>query len=219
MKIMAGRVIGLCAILVISWQAWTHWNRVTPTALVAPAAKTDEQPSSYAEQELAKKSVTVWGPLADYLKPETAPNSEGEQAVSDEIVESDHVGPSPVGTRTVVLRQSFLLTREVNRSFELPAHAFSPQLHGHYRSFPQGGDKASAEPTLVQLLLLDEKQYARWLSGGSVEALFSADASEDQEIHFSLPATFGQPVKYHLVFRNDSGAAKTIVQADFQIEY
>ena len=218
MKTRFGPVIGLSVISVVSWVAWTHLRHVTVATFVAPGQKTADKPPSYSEQEEAKQAVPVWRPLGELLKSDAPANSATDQPASQRIVASDHVGPSPVGTERVLLHRTFRVTRIVDQPFDLPPHAFNPQLHGRYRAFPQGGEEED-ESSSVQFLLLSEEQYANLLSGRPAEALLTADGSEEQEINFRLPPTFEQAAKYHLVFKDNSKTAKEVVRADFRIEF
>lgn len=219
MKTRFGPVMGLCVVLVVSWVAWTHLRRVTVAAFVTPEQKTADKPPSYSAQEKAKQAVPVWGPLGELLKSDAPVNSETDQPSSRQIVASDHVGPSPVGTARVLLHRTFRVARVVNQPFDLPPHAFNPQLHGRYRAFPQGEEEVADEPGAVQFLLLSEEQYVNFLSGRPAEALLTADGSEEQDINFRLPPTFEQSAKYHLVFKDNSKTAKEVVRADFRIEF
>jgi hypothetical protein len=52
------------------------------------------------------------------------------------------------------------------------------------------------------------------------KALFTADASHDQDVNVTLPPSQDQPRKYYLVFRNSpGGAAKKLVQAQFTVDF
>jgi hypothetical protein len=96
-----------------------------------------------------------------------------------------------------------------------------PHLRGNYKSFVnQLGAQASDDSANVDFLLLNEDQYADFVHGHAGEALFSADASHDQDVNVSLPPSQDQPEKYYLVFRNSTGgAAKKLVQADFTLDF
>jgi len=222
MKIVVQRVIALCVIVLIVWQAWTHRHLVTLSTLIAPEAKTADKPPGYVEQQQANRMVTIVGPLSDLFKTEKAADKEDEEKErpdSQEIMPSDHVGPSAIGTAAVLLHRTFRVRRVVDQPFDLPPHAFNPQLRGHYRGFQQGVEGAANETASVQFLLLSEEQYANFISGHPAEALLTADGSDEQEISFRMPPTFEQPARYHMVFKNDSGASRQVVQADFRVDF
>ena len=133
----------------------------------------------------------------------------------------DRVARSPVDTSQQILNKTFTVSSTVKFPFEIPAHAAIPRLRGNYRSFikdlgvPSNGDIAN-----VDFLILNEDQYADFVGGHAGEALFSADASHDQDISVSLPPSQDQPRKYYIVFRNSpGGAAKKLVQAQFTVDF
>jgi hypothetical protein len=138
--------------------------------------------------------------------------------VPREIVASDHVGPSPVGTTVPLLHKTFIVAGPVHLPFSIPPHAANAQLHGTYRSFLPGKVQADEAPQ-VELLLLNEQQYANFTGGRPAESLFSASGSDAQEINVSLPPTLNESAKYCLIFRNSSANGKALVQADFRIDF
>lgn len=134
---------------------------------------------------------------------------------------SDHVGGSVVGTSKTILQKTFGVTSAVQLPFSVPAHAYSPQLHGAFRSYLQGG-KLESNPSKsdVEFLVLNDEEYTDLVKGRPSNAIFSCDATHDQEVNANLPPTLDQPVTYHLVFRNNvRSAQKKLVQADFRIDY
>jgi hypothetical protein len=222
-----------CAIALIGSFAWNHRHTM---AMDSAAAATDGQ-QSYAEEQEAHESVTVTGPLADYMARHNREDVETLQPISYKPEAAEHAGNSPVGTSSELLRKTFAVANIVDVPFELPAHASSPRLHGTYKSFLQttGVQAATFSDTAadVEFLLLNEKQFVDFLSGRPADALFSADAAHDQEVNFSMPPTLAQPVKYFLVFRNASlsaeksvtektgteKSAKKFVQTDFRLDF
>lgn len=138
----------------------------------------------------------------------------------DVALPMDRVAVSPSGSQTI-LHKTFSVTATASFPFEIPAHAAMPHLHGLYKSFvKQVSADASDDGANVDFLILKEDQYSDFVHGHAGEALFSADASHDQEVNFSLPASQDQPQKYYLVFRNSpGGSTKKIVQADFTVDF
>ncbi len=134
---------------------------------------------------------------------------------------SDHVGPSPVGTSTAIVHKTFAVTSTAKFVFEVPPHAASPQLHGTYHSYAKNsGAQSGDENGDVDLLLINEQQYADFLNGNPADVVYSVDSSHDQDISLGLPATLDHPVRYYLVFRNSSSkAGKKVVQADFRVDF
>jgi hypothetical protein len=134
---------------------------------------------------------------------------------------SDHVGPSPVGTSTAIVHKTFAVTSTAKFVFEVPPHAASPQLHGTYHSSAKNsGTQSGDESGDVDLLLINEQQYADFLNGNPADVVYSVDSSHDQDVSLGLPATLDKPVRYYLVFRNSSSrAGKKVVQADFRVDF
>jgi hypothetical protein len=132
----------------------------------------------------------------------------------------DRVAASPSGSQTI-LHKTFSVTASASFPFEIPARTAMPHLHGNYKSFvKQISADANDDSANVDFLILKEDQYADFMHGHTGEALFSAEASHDQDVDFSLPASQDQPQKYYLVFRNSPGGpAKKIVQADFTVDF
>jgi len=61
--------------------------------------------------------------------------------------------------------------------------------------------------------------YNGFLSGRSADVLVSLEPSHEQDVNLGLPASRDQPVKYYLVFRNDSHEGRKIVKADFKVDF
>jgi hypothetical protein len=134
---------------------------------------------------------------------------------------SDHIAPSPVGTSTVVVHKTFAVTSTAKFLFEVPPHAASPQFHGTYHSYAKvSGVQSSDEDGDVDLLLMNDQQYADFLHGNPADVVYSVDSSHDQDVSFGLPSTMDRPVQYYLVFRNSSSSAgKRVIQADFRVDF
>jgi hypothetical protein len=223
--------LGLAIAVVLTGSfAWMHRHTL---AMDSAAAASDGQ-QSYAEEQEAHQAVTVSAPLADYVVRQNGQKTEAIetlQPVSYRPNAADQAGDARVGTGSELLGKTFAVASIVDVPFELPAHASSPQLHGAYKSFVQssGVQQAALSESAadVEFLLFNEKQYADFLTGRPADAIFSADASHDQEVNVTMSPTFNQPVKYFLVFRNPSlGAEKTsektlkkFVQVDFRLDF
>jgi len=136
------------------------------------------------------------------------------------ITQSEHVGPSPVGTDQTVLQKTFNLKTSATFPFEIPSHAVRPHLHGIFQSFVRKVHGASDDSANVDFLIVNEEQHAELESNRPNEALFSVEASHNQAVNFDLPASMNQPVKYYLVFRSsDGGKSGKVVEANFRIDY
>jgi hypothetical protein len=131
---------------------------------------------------------------------------------------NDHIAPSPVGTSAAIVHKTFAITSSAKFLFEVPPHAVSPQLHGTYHSFAR--NPGTDQDGDVDLLLMNDQQYADFLHGNPADVVYSVDSSHDQDVSLGLPGTRDQPVQYYLVFRNSSNTpGKKVVQADFRIDF
>jgi hypothetical protein len=155
------------------------------------------------------------------VPPTTQTETEEEPARPWKPHPSDHVGSSPVGTSAAIVHRTFAVTSTAKFLFEVPAHAATPQLHGTYHSCAKNpASQPGDENGDVDLLLINEQQYADFLNGNPADVVYSVDSSHDQDVSLGLPATLDYPVRYYLVFRNSSArAGKKVVQADFQVDF
>ena len=132
----------------------------------------------------------------------------------------EHVAPSPVGTTQTVVEKTFAVKNSATFSFEIPAHAARPHLHGIFQSFVGQVHGGSDEAANLDFLLLNEAQYADFVRGRPSEALFSVEESHNQAVNFDLPASLDQPVKYYLIFRSaDRDGPKKVVEANFRVDF
>lgn len=229
MNRLLARLAAAFVLVLFGAYGWTHWHSAAE-AVAPPSMPAAVPEATYSEAREAHQAVTVSGPLADIMLHRKAADVETLKPTAYKPSTTDHVtDDSPVGTSRAILHETFGVASIVNLPFELPAHASTPQLRGTYKSFLKqaGAGQASAEASDadVEVLVLTEKQYDEFLNGQSSEAVFSAEASHDQEVNASLPPTRNQAVKYFLVFRNNGHeagkreAGKTFVQADFRLDF
>jgi len=171
-----------------------------------------------APPSASDKVVTMVSPLEQLMGAKADKPAEARAARN--LVPSDLIWPSPVGTSGVILHKTFSVATAATFSFLIPAHAATPHLHGRYQSFiRQAGNQSSEEAADIAFLLMNEEQHADFLSGQPADVLFSVDASHDQEVNFGLPTSRNQPAKFYLVFRNSPSEGKKIVQADFTVDF
>jgi hypothetical protein len=234
MKRLLGWLTAGCVLVLAGAFTWSHRDRIAE-AVAAPATPPTQAETTYSEVKEPQQIVGVTGPLADYvlrqkpveiLKPvQLTRPAQPASPVSLTPGALDRVGESPVGTSNAILHQTFKVAGIVNLPFEVPAHAANPQLRGTYHSFLKAGGKqteteASGAAADVEFLVLNAQQYSDFLNGHGGQAIFSVEDTHNQEVNTGLPPTLGQPAKYYLVFRNNSRtAAKTVVQADFRVDF
>jgi hypothetical protein len=69
-------------------------------------------------------------------------------------------------------------------------------------------------------MLLNEQEYDDFKQGRLGNATDDLDASHNQNVGWRVPSTLENAQKYHLVFSNLPGGAKTkFVKADFTISF
>jgi hypothetical protein len=225
MKTLFGWAVTSLILVLMGTLLWMHVRRDADSLeLVAgPAAKqARDAEQKYEEAQDAKQTVTLAGPLANYMKHQEAESKAGDiESIEYRPTASDHVGGSVVGTSTTILQKTFGVAGTVQLPFALPAHAYRPHLQGTFRSYLLGG-KLESDPSKadVEFLVLNDQAYTDLVNGRPSDAIFSAEASHDQEVNTHLPPTLDKPVTYHLVFRNSvRGTLKKLVQADFRVDY
>jgi hypothetical protein len=224
MKTLFGWMIAGFVLLFVALMAWTHLHRDADSIdfEAAPIAKkAQEAEKNYAEAEDAQQTVTMAGPLAGSTSAESSEETGAIESIQYQPVASDHVGGSVVGTSNTILQKTFGVARAMQLPFQVPAHAYSPQLRGSFRSYLQGGrPELNADSANVEFLVLNDQEYNNLLNGRPSDAVFSAEDAHDQEVNANLPPTLDKPMTYHLVFRNSAhGGARKLVQANFHIDY
>ncbi|MGC1448754.1 MAG: hypothetical protein WA830_01835 [Candidatus Sulfotelmatobacter sp.] len=138
---------------------------------------------------------------------------------ANNIIPSDRVAPSPVGTTQTVLQKTFNLKGSAAFPFEIPAHSAQPHLHGIFESFAGQVHGASDETANIDFVILSEEQQTDSASHRASEAMFSVEASHNQAVNFDLPPSLNHPVKYYLVFRDPNGKDGKVVEANFRVDF
>ncbi len=185
------------------------------------AAEESQEAEAQPEVQNTDQPATVVSPLAAWMEKINPLHKTPEPTPPRKPSPSDHIAESPVGTSSPIVRKTFAVTSSAKFPFDVPAHAASPQLHGTYHSFAQdSGVQTSDESADIDLLLMNDQQYADFLGGHPADVVYSADSSHDQDVSFGLPATLDRPAHYYLVFRSTpSSARKKVVQADFRVDF
>jgi hypothetical protein len=197
--------------------ALAHW---LPQGGPARSESAETEPQA-APSPAAQPMMTVVSPLAQLMG-----NGETEQPKQEHFVPRkphalDHIAASPVGSKNTILHRTFAVSTQIKVPFEIPAHAATPHLHGTFRSFIQeAGAQSSDDSANIDFLVLNQQQYTELAHGHPSEALFSADATHDQEVNLGLPVSTAEPQKYYLLFRNSSPQeGKKIVEANFAVDF
>ena len=222
MRTILGLMITSLVLVVMACYAWMHVRHTADSFNIqaAPIAEDARQAeTTYSEAQDANQSVTMAGPLATYMRKQGPVALEKVRAVAYKPTASDHVGGSVVGTSIPILHDKFHVSVIVDLPFDVPPHAATPQLRGTFRSFLQASGKPTSDTDAdVEFHVLNDHEFSNFLNGKPSEALFSADATHDEEVNASLPPTLNKAVTYHMVFLNES-KKKKVVQADFRIDF
>jgi hypothetical protein len=222
MRTVIGLMITSLVLVAIASYGWMHIRHTADSFNIQTAPITEDArqaETTYSEAQDANQSVTLAGPLAKYMSKQGPVAVEKVQAVAYKPVASDHVGGSVVGTSIPILNDKFHVSVIVDLPFNVPPHAATPQLRGNFRSFFQASGKPTSDTEAdVEFHVLNDQEFSNFLNGKPSEALFSADATHNQEVNASLPPTLNQPATYHLVFLNES-RKKKVVQADFRVDF
>lgn len=231
MKTLVGWLVFSFVFVIVGSYTWMHLRHsMLAQRLQLPQSEQpgQENPPSYAEEQEARGIVTIHGPLLDYItrdgtakaaRIETLRYVPPKPGAASPVDKALPVGKTAGGTITI-LQQTFPVRAALQVPFEVPPHATSPQLHGHYHSSLKQAAQTGDGDADVEFLVLNEPQYAAFLNGRPAEATFFADAAHDQEVNAILPPTLDRPAQYHLIFRNHSGnRGKKVVQADFRVDF
>jgi hypothetical protein len=195
------------------------FNRL-PQADSGKSQSTETEPQP-APQPATPPMTTVVSPLASWMGKDESEQPRLEHFAASKPHPSDHIAGSPVGSTNTILRRTFAVSTLIKVPFEIPAHAATPHLHGTFRSFvQQAGAQSGDDSANVDFLVLNQQQYTELANGHPSEALFSADATHDQEVNLGLPVSAAEPQKYYLLFRNSSREeGKKIVEANFTVDF
>ncbi len=174
----------------IAWGGFTYYRNRSSQPKVQAAEEPQPSPEAEAQpqQQDPIQAPVVVSPLQSFMQKANPFHKTPEPAPPREPSPSDHIAPSPVGTSAAIVRKTFSVISAAKFPFEVPPHAASPQLKGSYRSFvQQSGGESSDEGADMDLLLMNDQQYADFLHGGTPDVIYSVDSSHDQDVSFGLP--------------------------------
>jgi hypothetical protein len=213
-----GSLIVGAALIYGGLYTWKH--RPQPSLSSAEEQTTDADDKDIPAPQ-NQPYVKVTGPLADYVASHTPAQGEVEKPRPRyKATAEDHIEDSPVGSSSRIVQKTFSLAHIAQFPFEIPPHAATPRLHGTFRSFVQQVGTFNDDSADVELLLMNDSQYAELSAGRDPGVLFASEASHSQDINFELSPSQSHPVKYHLVFRSaPGGAPRKVVQADFTVNF
>ena len=235
MRRVASRLSGLL-IGVLLLTAGGFW---APSALRAWKASWREQqyrathqkpvplidPALAADPSVAPAQFKVIGPLVNSIQatseiPSTD-ESAGSKTTSVESVASprpalavDHVLNSVSRGPVRLLHGKIAVRGYRGVPFVVPVQTSFPRLHGTFRALladhSEGGN--------VDILVLNQQQFADFARGRAVNAVFTNGAATTGRIDVILNPTVLQPQKYYLVLSNPSNQLQS-VDADFALTF
>ena len=209
-------LVVLAVMAVYFWR--NHHPAAVPVGSPALASENTDSTSDVAEE--ANESVTVAGPLANYMLHGKPVPIQIVKGISYKQAANDRVGESPVGTRRDVLHKAIRVSGLTDVPFQLPPHAATPQLRGSFQSYPPPSGTPSNEANAdISFLVLSDRQYAAFLAGHPGEPIFAAEATHNQAVDATLPPSLDRPMTYHLIFLADGTAKQAVVQTDFHIDF
>jgi len=222
MRAIFGFLVSTLTLIGLGYFTWVHVRHSADATEIQPAPiveQVKQAENTYSDPMDAAQPVGMAGPLATYMSKQGAVAVEKVKAVEYKPTTSDHVGGSVVGTSIPILHDKFHISVIVDLPFQVPPHAATPKLRGTFRSFvPVSGKPTSDTDADLEFHVLNEQEYSNFLGAKPSEALFSADATHDEEVNASLPPTLSRPVNYHIVFVNES-RKKKVVEAEFRLEF
>jgi hypothetical protein len=118
------------------------------------------------------------------------------------------------------LHKVFAVNGHAEFSFVVSPHQDNTRLRGTFRSFTKRNDPDSSDGTAnVDLLLLNEQEFEQLLHGQPQSVTYELDSAHNHVVDWRVPATYGEPQTYHLVFSNSSRTKTKFVQADFTVSF
>jgi hypothetical protein len=187
------------------------------SSIVAHPARSAKSGSASNDPILSAANVTIDG----------TPGQPDEAAGGDNAIPAlssgppsllDHLNAADAGAPNHFLHRRLSVETYQIFAFEVPPRAIRPELRGTFRSVatrrnPDGGAS-------VELLLLNDGEFAHFVKNGPVTATFSSNPSSRGAIDWKLNANVDNPRKYYLVFRNSSeGQGPSLVDADFTASF
>jgi hypothetical protein len=216
MHLLAG--IAVLAILACVVYVEAHRGRQQLASIDAQPAKraNPNLPSDDSILEAAEGKKNVFD-----LKDEAAGGSDASpmpSTSSDTPAYHERVNPGNISAANHFLHGRFPLTTSKIFRFEVPPRALRPELRGTFRTVATRQD-VGGSPS-VEVVLLNEEEFASFVSHKSVVAMYTSNPSSRGNILWELKANVADPQKNYLVFRNSTeGQRPIVVDADFSASF
>ena len=187
--------------------------------VVVPVAKPHEETEiKAATPEDPGPTATVVSPLTVLTK--TSADTPAPAAAPPAISLADHVAGTALPGPNHFLHGQFTVTNSSEFAFSVPPHVVNPVLRGGFRAFAKSSlDSTSPTPANVDMVLMNDRQFADFTHGRPCDATFDADSSSNQTVNYAMPPTHDQEERYHLVFQRTGTAGAIVVKADFTVSF
>jgi hypothetical protein len=170
--------------------------------------------SAGGDPVLSAARVNVYGVLGEQDDAAGRDDAAPAPSISPSLL--DHLNAADAGVPNHFLHGRLSVETYQVFAFEVPPRAIRPELRGTFRP----ARRNTNDSTSVELLLLNDGEFARFVKNRPVTATFSSNPSGRGSIDWKLDANVETAQKYYLVFRNSSeGQGPSIVDADFTASF
>lgn len=209
--------IALLALAAYSLRGLAHGGKTLwrqQASAVADPVKSGKSPSASVDPLAGAASVKVYGVLGQH---EAAAGDDADPAASSGSPSMlEYVNAVDAGVPNHFLHRRLSLVTFQIFEFEVPPRAIHPELRGTFLAVATRRNPDSS----VEVWLMNDRQFARFVDHQLVNATFSSPASSRGQIDWELTASPEGPRKYYLVFRNASkGQGANILEADFTASF
>jgi hypothetical protein len=211
------------ALLVVAGYFFRELGRNGKTRLQQLSAEShpvrSERPHSASDDPvLSAAKVNVYGVLGGQDNAATGEGEDGAPVPSGSPSLLDHLHAADAGEPNHFLHRRLSVETYQVFAFEVPPRAIRPELRGTFR--PAASSRNSGGGASVELLLLSDGEFARFVRNRPVTAAFSSNPSGHGAVDWKLEANAETSQKYYLVFRTSSEEqGPSIVDADFTASF
>lgn len=159
-------------------------------------------------------SQKAYGPLASAMDQSPPAEAETDTAPAARPISGysaiDHIAGASNDAPGRFLHKRFSLAKYHGFEFVVPVHSIRPELRGKFASHQAN----------IQVLLLNEEEFAVFARGEDGTVTFTTDPSDGGEVDWAINSPMAQPQKYFLIFRSASRhSSGGVVDADFTLSW
>jgi hypothetical protein len=190
-------------------------TRLQQLSVETHPARPAKSHSASDDPALSAANENVYGVLGEH-DDDAAGGDDAAPAPSSSPSLLDNLNAGDAGAPNHFLHRRLSVETYQVFAFEVPPRAIRPELRGTFRP----ARRNTNDSTSVELLLLNDGEFARFVKNRPVTATFSSNPSGRGSIDWKLDANVETAQKYYLVFRNSSeGQGPSIVDADFTASF